>query len=250
MIDAYAFYQCDKLNNIILPKNIKTIKSYAFFHCDSLVNIYIPDSIVEISRKAFSNSGYYNNSENWTNGILYINNHLISTDNNITECSIKDGTITIANETLCSYSGGENIKTIYIPKSVEYIGEDCFKYYLSTTIDIYYDGYKKEWEELISATYTLDSFEKINIHCLPPSISTELINNIFVVTPKGVENGNRIIIVCYNGDKMVYVNPYIYAGETTIPFTTTETYDKVKVMVWENLETCMPLCEVENVPLN
>ncbi len=250
IIDAYAFHECDKLNNVILPESVTTIGHHAFFGCDSLTNIYIPNTVREISYKVFNNSGYYNNSENWTNGILYINNHLISTDNTITECNIKDGTITIANESLCSYSGGENIKTIYIPKSVEYISEGCFKYYLSTTIDIYYDGYKKEWEELISATYNLDKFETINIHCLPPSISTELTNNIFVVTPKGVKNGNRVIFVCYNGNKMVYVNPYVYAGETTIPFSTTETYDKVKVMVWESLDTYVPLCEAENVPLN
>jgi hypothetical protein len=202
---------------------------------------------VEIARQAFSYSGYYNNSENWIDGVLYINNHLIVADDNIMECIIKDGTKTIANSSLCSYSGGGNIKTIYIPKSVEYFGEGCFDY-LPT--EIYYDGYKKEWEELISATYNLDKFETINIHCVPPSISTELTNNIFVVTPKGVKNGNRIIFTCYNGDKMVYLNSYVFAGESTIPFTTTEKYDKVKVMVWENLETCVPLCEVENVPLN
>lgn len=250
VIDIYAFYECDKINNVTLPESATTIDHHAFFGCDSLTNIYIPDTVKGISYKVFNNSGYYNNSENWINGILYINNHLIVTDDNVTECIIKDGTITIANGSLCSCSGGKNIKTIYIPKSVEYISEGCFDYYLPAVTDIYYDGYKKEWEELISATYNLDKFETINIHCLPPSISTELTNNIFLATPTGVENGNRIIFACYNGNKMVYVNPYIYAGETTIPFSTTETYDKVKVFVWENLETCVPLCEAENVPLN
>ena len=80
--------------------------------------------------------------------------------------------------------------------------------------------------------------------------TTKIINNLFMVTPTGVEKGNIIIFACYNGNKMVYVNPYVYAGETTIPFTTTETYDKVKVFVWENLKTCVPLCEAEAVPLN
>lgn len=78
---------------------------------------------------------------------------------------------------------------------------------------------------------------------------TQAINGIFLVTPTGVEDGNSIIFACYNGDKMVFVNPYVYAGETTIPFTTTENYDKVKIMVWENLETCIPLCNAEEVPL-
>ena len=41
-----------------------------------------------------------------------------------------------------------------------------------------------------------------------------------------------------------------YDTVTITETTTTETYDKVKVMVWENLETCVPLCEAEDVPLN
>lgn len=88
------------------------------------------------------------------------------------------------------------------------------------------------------------------IHRLDPSLTISTINNIFLITPTGLKNENGIIFVCYNNNKMVYVNPYVYAGETTIPFTTTETYDKVKVMVWESLETCVPLCEAEEVPLN
>ena len=46
---------------------------------------------------------------------------------------------------------------------------------------------------------------------------------------------------------MAYLNPYVYAGETTIPFSTTEKYDKIKVMVWDDFEICVPLCETEEI---
>ena len=46
------------------------------------------------------------------------------------------------------------------------------------------------------------------------------------------------------------VEPFTYAGEETKTFTPDKEYDKVKVMVWENLETCVPLCEAEDVSLN
>lgn len=79
---------------------------------------------------------------------------------------------------------------------------------------------------------------------------TQILNGTFVVTPTGVENGDKIVFACYNGDKLVYINPYVYAGETTIPFTTTETYDKVKAMVWDGSMPLSPLCTAEDVSLN
>ena len=117
-----------------------------------------------------------------------------------------------------------------------------------SNIKLYTDsGLTKEYSIDTPITKNITLYIVIDI---PTKIEIQKTNDIFYVMPTGVKNGNRIIFVCYNDNRMVYVNPYVYAGESTIPFTTTETYDKVKVMVWENLETCVPLCEAEDVPLN
>ena len=38
----------------------------------------------------------------------------------------------------------------------------------------------------------------------------------------------------------------VYTGEA-VPFTTSKSYTKAKVMVWNDFDTIMPLCVPENV---
>ena len=241
-----------KTNTYSIPNTVNTIKSYAFEYCNTLSEITIPNSVKSIGFSAFRYSSglrnvYFNGSKSQWDKISIGSSNTPLTTANITY------TVETINLTYNLNGGNGEIETVEIEENS------------STTISSSTptkDGYTfLGWSTSNSAKTpeykTNDSItvgtENITLYAVWKKIictKTQSLNGIFLVTPTGVENGNRIIFVCYNGDKMVYVNPYVYAGETTIPFTTTETYDKVKVMVWENLETCMPLCEVENVPLN
>lgn len=73
-----------------------------------------------------------------------------------------------------------------------------------------------------------------------------LIGKSFSITPINIESGKTVILGLYNGDVFVEMQSAVYTGEA-VPFTTTKTYTKAKVMAWDNLTDLKPICEVVNV---
>lgn len=69
--------------------------------------------------------------------------------------------------------------------------------------------------------------------------------NLFNATPN-----DKIIFACYYNEQLTYLKIRTYTDISTLPFTPDKEYDKVKVMVWDNLKTCVPLYKAEEVPLN
>ena len=78
--------------------------------------------------------------------------------------------------------------------------------------------------------------------------------SIMVVTPVDelndkIERINIIVPMAtalYDGDKFVEMQSAVYTGEA-VPFTTTKTYTKAKVMVWDDLTNLKPICEVDYI---
>lgn len=49
-----AFYNCERLYDMSMPVNLKTVGTYAFYKCYSLIKIYIPSTVTTIGRNAFA----------------------------------------------------------------------------------------------------------------------------------------------------------------------------------------------------
>ena len=80
IIGNLAFYRCTSLKEIHLPDSVTQINSSAFGECTSLEEITISDKTTHIDSLAFQGTAYYNNTDNWKNGVLYIGNHIIKAD--------------------------------------------------------------------------------------------------------------------------------------------------------------------------
>ena len=123
-IDANSFYKNTALKSIVIPSSVTTLN--AFQDCTSLTSIKIGDNISDISAYAFTESPVYENQ--YKKGIVYIGKCLLYCNTEVYKSSkvtVKDGTKTIANG---AFDINDKIKTVELPKSVKYIGEDAFRY--------------------------------------------------------------------------------------------------------------------------
>ncbi len=146
-IGKQAFYatsvsaRCKSLTSVTIPDSVTSIGFQAFAGCTSLTSITIPDNVTSIGNGAFNNTGYYNDSNNWEDGVLYIGKHLIDARGSSlpAEYAIKSSTITIADYAFYDlYISPTNIT---IPDSVSSIGYQAFSaFYTLTSITVSEDN--------------------------------------------------------------------------------------------------------------
>ncbi len=187
------------LTSYVVPDSVKTIDDYAFLNSTKLTSITIPDSVKNIGYQTFFNTGHYNDNNNWENGVLYINNHLIAAnsckqDGNYYEYTgnvsgsykIKKGTKTIAEDAfyncqelisieipdsiICigdtAFCNCTKIKTIVIPDSVTSLGSCVFSDCTSLESVTIGNGIKNiEWK-------TFDSCINLNSVAIPSGVTT------------------------------------------------------------------------------
>ncbi len=126
-IGDMSFENCTKLSSIVLPNTLVELGTYVFSGCTLLNNIKMPSNPIEITNTFIYGSGYYNDAKNWENGILYVDNYLITTNNDLLNqqsINVKEGTIVIAINAFTN--NGKNLKTIVLPEGLKIIGSSAF----------------------------------------------------------------------------------------------------------------------------
>ena len=95
-IENHAFDDQTYTKKVVIADGVEKIGYYAFKGCSNLSSINIPLSLKVIENNAFDGTLYANTAENWTDGVLYLNNWLIDVDDTKTgACTVKEGTVGI-----------------------------------------------------------------------------------------------------------------------------------------------------------
>jgi hypothetical protein len=182
-----AFASCWGLMSIEIPASVVSIGEEAFHSCWILTNITIADSVVSIGKDAFYNTVYYRNENNWKDGVLFIDHHLIKADDtlsgfyivpseirSIADCAfegcrwmtrikLSETVVAIGNSAFSSCGG---MTKVTLPASISSIGDAAF-YGCYAIRDVHYEGTEEQWakiaigtgnESLVGATVSCNNY--------------------------------------------------------------------------------------------
>ena len=127
----YAFCECENLEEVVFPDNLKKLGNVNFCDCPKLKSVKLPAFLERVGFTNFSTFGggeetttaIYNDENNWVDDVFYIGSYLMKCKSKNSMLKVKDGTTLIA-DNACSEN--RYVKEVYFPNSLQYIGSEAF----------------------------------------------------------------------------------------------------------------------------
>lgn len=120
-IGSNAFQGFNNLQSLRIGKNVKYIGSYAFNTSYNLANITFGGSIEYMGINALSNTAWY---EAQADGAVYVDKTLVAYKGSVpSSVTVREGTVGISDY---AFNNERNLTQIYLPDSVEVIGDYAF----------------------------------------------------------------------------------------------------------------------------
>ena len=122
-IGGCAFYQCNSLQEITLPKNLIHVGSFAFYNCNQLKNIILPSEVETISYHAFDGCGNLASIQ-FPPSLKRIESYAFSGCCSLSSINLP-GLTSISNNT---FYGCSDLTEVKLPSTLERIGDNAFSY--------------------------------------------------------------------------------------------------------------------------
>ena len=121
-IGGFAFYQCNSLQEITLPKNLKHVGSFAFIYCSQLKDIILPSEVETISYYAFADCGNLASIQ-FPPSLKSIESYAFRGCSKLSSINLP-GLTSISEYT---FSGCSNLTEVKLPSTLERIGDKAFE---------------------------------------------------------------------------------------------------------------------------
>ena len=122
-IERFAFSR-SSVRTVTIPDGVTTIDYAAFYHCDNLDDVILPKTVTVVGAKAFTHTGWMDNfEENSMDDFLISGDVLVAYKGDLAEVTIPDGIRVIADETFREHT---ELKKVHLPASVTNIGDSAF----------------------------------------------------------------------------------------------------------------------------
>lgn len=123
-IGEWAFQWCKKLTSIVLPDSVETISKEAFYGCSKLASVRFPDRPMNLGSDILGFTAYYQDENNWTDGVLYVGTHLLEVNPSVSGTYlVRTDTQSIAAE---AFEGCSKLEEVAIPDGLTRIGYRSF----------------------------------------------------------------------------------------------------------------------------
>ena len=184
-----AFYDCNRITEVVIPSRVTSVGKQSFYGCDILSNVTIPNSVVIIGGFAFNNTLWYESYSADTshiyNNIIYINDVAYeSIDYSATSVAFRAGTISITD---WAFQGHTGLTSVVMPDSVISIGESSFSTCYSLSSCTIGNGVISIGD---SAFYNCYKLTSINIPSGTTSIGENAFHGCYVISNITVDSNN------------------------------------------------------------